>query len=200
MLVLKDSRSILSNSFSKKAILVSELSSSRQNVYAITLFLRFLKQDYESIYFQRLYFRIICIDYAWASTHAILEVLNLDDIFSYSKRIFRMAQQEKFEPGERTWIVSCVSHTMHRFSRGMKQLFKDKTYLNKKELCFLSFSLLLNSVSLESIQIIWTNIVVFFLSFKRHEKFENAYDNLREFIKERPREMCEELENVSLIS
>jgi hypothetical protein len=82
----------------------------------------------------------------------------------------------------------------------MKQLFKDKTYLNKKELCFLSFSLLLNSVSLESIQIIWTNIVVFFLSLKRHEKFENAYDNLRAFIKERPREMCEELEKVSLIS
>jgi hypothetical protein len=35
-----------------------------------------------------------------------LEVLNLDDIFSYSKRIFRMAQQEKFEPGERTSITS----------------------------------------------------------------------------------------------
>jgi hypothetical protein len=53
MLVLKDSRSILCNLFRKKTIFVSESSSSRHNVYAITLFLRFLKQDYEANYTQR---------------------------------------------------------------------------------------------------------------------------------------------------
>ena len=34
---------------------------------------------------------IIVIDYSWASIHAILEKLNLDDVGAYSKRVYRLA-------------------------------------------------------------------------------------------------------------
>jgi hypothetical protein len=62
-LLLKDLRSFTSSAGSEKSVLVSELSSSKQNVYAISSCLRFLKNEYESKFKTRLFFRIMVIDY-----------------------------------------------------------------------------------------------------------------------------------------
>lgn len=142
-LVLKDLRNFKDEDMISKRVLISELASSRHTVYAIATFLRFLKEAYERKFKSRLCFRIMVVDYSWATMHALLETLNLDTVETYSKRVFKIAtaSETDLDFDYRTWICSCSSHTMHRIARCLKTIIKDN-YI--KDICCYSFSLLMN--------------------------------------------------------
>jgi hypothetical protein len=66
------------------------MASSRQNVFAISNCLRFLKNEYEFKFKKRLFFRILVTNYSWASMHAALEARDKDSIHTNAnaRRIF----------------------------------------------------------------------------------------------------------------
>ena len=66
--------------------------------------------------------------------HEVVEVLNLENIITYSKKVFRLGSLPLEEVNnfisDRSWIGSCCSHTMKRFHRCGKAFVKEKHTLD----------------------------------------------------------------------
>ena len=77
---------------SKKYAMVAELSTDRHDTQEISIFLMQLKSMYQKFYgASNLCFRLICLDYCWASIHSFLAILNQETIEEYAQRIFKLA-------------------------------------------------------------------------------------------------------------
>ena len=125
-LIAKDLRDVNTEAFSK-SLLLSEMITSDQSSDSICNIFSILKNKFNKHFKLNLKFRIILIDYSWASIHAILETLNLEDVSAYSKRVYRLAQMRTHEINDcvknYTWLISCCSHTMHRFVKALSVKF-----------------------------------------------------------------------------
>ena len=51
--------------------------------------------------------------------HAAIQGFNLESILEYSDRVYEYCIKNlDFTNTSKSWLISCVSHAMHRFSRG----------------------------------------------------------------------------------
>ncbi|CAF0789424.1 unnamed protein product, partial [Brachionus calyciflorus] len=137
-----------------------------------------------------LVFRIIVSDYSFANIHACLRAYNDENINEYALRVFRLAQGylEVWPTDNKSWLVSCASHTMKRYVDGLKSLVKDTKI---RSLASLGFSLLLNSLNLSVITYYFKLIVYSFLDPKRTQRNYDSLTELQRLIRSRPNEESE---------
>ncbi len=104
------------------------MHTSRQDTYQIKDFCSLFKADYEKRFQNnKLAFRLIVSDYSWAAIHALIQTFNTESVVNYSDRVFNYCINNlDFNLSELSWYISCAAHTMHRYSRGVKKIFKDK--------------------------------------------------------------------------
>ncbi|CAF1137911.1 unnamed protein product [Brachionus calyciflorus] len=68
-----------------KTAIVGEYITSQHDVLSISSFLTIFKDNYEKCYPNEiLKFRLVCIDYSWASIHAVLKALNHETVIDSS--------------------------------------------------------------------------------------------------------------------
>lgn len=104
----------------------------------------------------------------------------MDRVYSYSK-----IEQESKKNQCKSWLASCASHTMHRFTVQIKKKvnFIDDYFKNFAIFCF---SLLLNCTTLNASTIIFQHMVQTFCQEYTDEEVINSIDILKTFIEERP--------------
>ena len=158
--------------WNQPGIIVNETITSRHDTSRIGEMFYLLKCSYRKKFGTALKFRIIGMDLSWATIHAALEIFNLESIDDYSKRIFDYASRTSND-FSKSFLASCCSHTMHRFTRGLKRQVKflDKEYRVFAVLCF---SLLLNTLDLESSKDIFKLMCKVFLNAKLSEEVDKA--------------------------
>jgi hypothetical protein len=110
------------------SVILSEMHTSRHDTYQIKDFISLFKSDFEKDSKKRLNFRLVCSDYSFTEMHAVVQALNTESINDYCERVYNYCIHKRdLKRIEKSWLISCVSHTMHRFSRGVSNLFtKDK--------------------------------------------------------------------------
>ena len=65
------------------------------------------------------------MDLSRATIHASLELINMETINDYCNRIYKYAKKEQApESKTKSFLASCCSHTVHRFTRGRKRQVK----------------------------------------------------------------------------
>ena len=136
--------------FEKPATIINEVITSRHDTCRIGEMFHLLKHNYRKLFDTTLSFRLIVLDLSWASIHAALEVLNMENVEEYSQRLFNYASLKANDSSRvKSFLSSCVSHTMHRFTRGLKKHVK---FFNNecKTFAVCCFSLLVNCTDLES--------------------------------------------------
>ena len=134
-------------------LLLSETSTSKHDTAQLSKMFLNLKMNYQSLYPTDNLFYMVTLDLSWASIHAATNILNNKTFTEYNNRVFRMAKGDKtaFIPSK-VLLASCLSHTMHRFTRSLnkKKIFKadEKEY---REFGVFCFSLMANCTTLEAI-------------------------------------------------
>ncbi|CAF1050218.1 unnamed protein product [Brachionus calyciflorus] len=167
-----------------KSAVVGEYISSQHDVYSISRFLSCFKDDYERCYQQdQLKFRLICLDYSWASIHAVLKALNNENVIEYSNRVFKLSNDGIIE-SDKSWLCSCVANTMKRFSHSIKNFNKNSVF--HKYVCYV-FSLLVNSSDLKTITAYLKMLGIILLSPKRPSLSKETIEQLDNALKDRPK-------------
>jgi hypothetical protein len=73
--------------------------------------------EYGRRYDKLLRFRLVVTDYSWALMHIVINGLNSETMVEYSHRVFQLANGElSIKSIEKSWIASCSSHAMKRFT------------------------------------------------------------------------------------
>ncbi|CAF1085883.1 unnamed protein product [Brachionus calyciflorus] len=184
-LLLKNyNRAIVTDTFKTKydSAVVAEYISSQHDVISISTFLSHFKDNYEKCYPNViLKFRLVCIDYSWASIHAVLKSFNNETVIDYAHRIFKLSQDGIIE-SQKSYLCSCVAHTMKRFCNSIKTIVKtDSLY---KYMCYL-FSLLVNSLDLNTITNYFKSIAVILLSPDHNDNVKKSLKSLNDALRER---------------
>jgi hypothetical protein len=81
--LMKDSKD-----FSVPGVVINETVTSRQDTTRIGEMFYLLKSHYRKKFDTTLRYRIIGMDLSWATIHAALEVMNLETVEDYARRIF----------------------------------------------------------------------------------------------------------------
>ena len=100
--------------------------------------------------------------------------MNMETFNDYCNRIYKYAKKEQAPDSKtKSFLASCCSHTMHRFTRGLKRQvkFEDNEHKTFAVLCF---SLLLNSTDLESSEDIFKLICMVSKSENYSQEVEKA--------------------------
>jgi hypothetical protein len=126
-----------------------------------------------------------CIDYCWPSIHSILKILNNETIYEYNDRIYYLAHG-KIEAArdDKVLLISCVSHTSHRFSEALKK-YKIFTDIDHRHFANKCFSLMLNCKELNEIKQIFRWICNCFLRQSNDKICQNARQSLQNIIQSR---------------
>ena len=135
-------------------------------------------------------FRLVVSDFSWPTIHATLEVLNLESIFSYSERVYRLSLEEPPRNNEvnLSWLASCASHTMNRFTKAIKLKINFGKNTDHRQFSIFSFSLLLNCTTLHQASSLFGLMVIIFCSEYETAEFQNALVAIKTAISERPEE------------
>jgi hypothetical protein len=107
------------------SLLINEMISSSHNTSSISSMLRKVKDSYEIKYGKKLVYRLVNTNYSWATIHAIIETLNSENAITYANKVFHLGKLKKLSEVDeflknRSWLVSCASHTMKRFVNNLK--------------------------------------------------------------------------------
>jgi hypothetical protein len=128
--------------------------------------------------------KIIVTDMSWYSIHAVLEIVNNEDFFQY--RVWKLANDginEAEEPmSSKSWLASCASHTMHRFSVKSSQFFVDKTIQGFAIFCF---ALLLSATSIVESNSILSKMCNVFLCKDNGDVAPNSLARLDDMLRSR---------------
>ncbi len=188
--------------FSKKGLLekkenssacVGEFSSSRHDVSQISSFFSFMKFKYEKFFHDKLAFRLVVIDYSFASIHAVLDSLNRMEIIEYANHILLVSSGKAVYDATKSYLVSCVAHTMKRFTKTLKKIIKSEDFHQFMSLCF---SLLLNCTTLDALQTYFEHICVVFRSRYKNKSFCLSFKFLQSALEQRPNSEKESLNKI----
>jgi hypothetical protein len=171
----------------KPGIIINEVITTRQDTCRISEMFLLLKHNYRKLFDTTLVFRLIVLDLSWASIHAILEILNLETVEQYANRIFKYSNgtNEEHSTKHQSFLSSCVSHTMHRFTRGLKRQVKfQNTESRTFSVC--CFSLLVNSIDLNSSKQIFKLMCKVFTNQLTDDSVSEAIESLQALIQLRP--------------
>ncbi len=142
--------------------MVGEFSSSKHDVGTLSMFFNYIKFEFEKHFKDLFAFRLVVIDYSFASIHSILNTLNKMEIIEYAKHILEISEgKANFDPSK-SYLVSCVAHTMKRFSKSIKPIEQSKE--QHAQICYY-FSLLLNSTTMLELKTYFEHITVFKIFF-----------------------------------
>ena len=183
----------------KQSAIVADMASTEHDTYRIGDFFRLLKRDHEILYKKdQLYFRLIITDYSWAFIHRIIQGLNIESIEQYMARFYDLSLGLiKTDDSKKSWLCSCVAHTMNLFAYSVK-INKEIPKRLESFIWFL-IGLLLNSLDLESMLPIYQMICYVFLSSNINRYNISALEAIEELINTRPHEketiqkICNEL-------
>jgi hypothetical protein len=81
--------------------------------------LRLVKTGFKTLFEKSLFYRYVVCDLCWPTIHAMLGVMNLEEIEDYSRRIFRyanMKEEDVDQMKQKGFLASCISHSTHRFT------------------------------------------------------------------------------------
>ena len=106
-----------------------------------------LKGQYEKMFKEPFFFKLVVTDYSWALIHSVVEVLNMMSITSYAKLVYELAEDrlDNMKRNSTTLLISCVTHTMKRFTLSIKALSLTEFQYTYLAFCF---SLLVNCTDL----------------------------------------------------
>jgi hypothetical protein len=169
-----------------KMLMLSELSSSRYDIYGMTSYLKLLKADYEYLYQldeDKFSYRLIIIEYSWNMISSCLEVFNLENLETYAQRVFNYSQGIDYEDMSKSWIYVCSTHTMNKFCKSISKII-DSDYI-RLFACF-CFSLLLNSYDLSTCSQNFELICHVFLSRYSTQLSNSSFNKLQAAIHVRP--------------
>ena len=93
---------------SKASTMVAELVSSDHKTERLTSFFMSLAFKFRAMFKRDLKFRLVVLDYSWASIHAVLDGLNRETVLSYAARAFALAKNETTIESGMTWLASCA--------------------------------------------------------------------------------------------
>ncbi|CAF1110079.1 unnamed protein product [Brachionus calyciflorus] len=93
------------------AVLLSEMTTSIQDVSQLTSFFFKTKFEYEKNNKDKFRFRMIVTDMCWALVHSIIDVLNRETVIEYSKSVFEMASGNMTlnQINSKSWLTSCAA-------------------------------------------------------------------------------------------
>ena len=169
-----------------KTLMLSELSSSRYDIYGMTSYLKLLKADHEFLYQldeDKFSFRLIIIEYSWNVINSCLEVFNLENLEAYAQRVFNYSQGIDYDDTSKSWIYVCSTHTMNKFCKSISKII-DSDYI-RLFACF-CFSLLLNSSDLAICSQYFELICHVFLSRYSTALSNSSFNKLQTAIHARP--------------
>ena len=129
-------------------VVVNEVVTSQHDTGRVSEMFLTLKNNYRRFTKTPLSFRYVVSDLCWPTIHGMLEIINMETINDYSKRMYKYATEKEVNPiNEKAFLASCISHSTHRFTRGLKRYvkFSDKDHKIFVGCCF---SLLANSTEL----------------------------------------------------
>ncbi len=172
--------------FDIPAVIVNEVITSRQDTCRIGEMFHLLKYNYKKVFDTSLNFRFIVSDLSWATIHAALEIMNLETVEEYAVRIFKYASDNNMDQARfLSFLSSCVSHTMNRFTKGLKRHVK---FLDTESKTFAvcCFSLLVNCTDLVTSKRIFNLICIVFKSEFLDENVIQARQALQALIQLRP--------------
>ena len=79
-----------------------------------------LKLDYKTLFKnEKNECKYLVLDLSWASIHAGISILNYYTFAEYNQRMFDYSKLKKAIPAEKTILISCIIHTMNRFSKAL---------------------------------------------------------------------------------
>ena len=145
-----------------------------------------LKSNFEKFANKSLFFRYVVSDLCWPTIHAVLAVLNLETIHDYSKRIYKYCTDEDLNPLEQKgFLASCISHSTHRFTRGLKRYVK---FADKEQKVFVGccFSLFAQTTQLSETKLIFGFMCEVFLRPVNDDVCTKAREALQQLIAMRP--------------
>jgi hypothetical protein len=126
---------------------------------------------------------LICIDFSWASIHACLSGFNNESAIEYSNRIFFISNPNTIDDdSNKTLLVSCVAHTMKRFSKSIESFSINQTF---HPFAMYAFSILVNTKDLLSMKKLNSLITIIFLSKTTNTLYNDAYNEINYIIKNR---------------
>ena len=123
----------------------------------------------------------------------MLEVMNLQYIEDYARRIFQYAEMKEEEVDsskQKGFLASCISHSTHRFTRGLKRYvkFSDKEH---KVFAVCCFSILANATDLQTVKKIFKLMCETFITPFENDKSQKARKTLQNLIEQRPDDTTE---------
>ena len=158
-----------------------------------------LNTNYTKLYDIDLFFRYIVCDLCWPTIHAVLKVMNLETINEYSKRIYKYStDKEVDQTRQKGFLASCISHSTHRHTKGLKRYVKFSE-TEHKVFAVCCFSLLANSTELKATKIIFKLICEVFLRPLDDHTCSNARKALQQLIELRPNDKTEIIKCVNEI-
>jgi hypothetical protein len=190
-ILLKDLREIKNCKIGTKtkSALISEMVSSEHDSYRITDFLNHLKRDYERVFSDNLSFRLVVSDFCWATMHSVVKSFNTQTLLEYATCVYELSINNFPEAFNKiTWLCSCGSHTMKRFTGSVSKVILDNQL---RIICCFSFTLLLNCTDLESMKQYFQLLCNIFLSTHKTNFFNECFQNLENAIELRPTDKLE---------
>lgn len=170
---------------------INEVVSSQHDTGRLSEMFQTMKNNFEKLGKESLFFRYVVSDLCWPTIHAILAVLNLETIHDYSKRINKYSTDEDVNPLEQKgFLASCISHSTHRFTRGLKRYVK---FADKEHKVFVGccFSLLAQTTELTETKLIFRFMCEVFLRPVDDDVSTKAREALQQLIILRPNDKTE---------
>lgn len=121
---------------------INETITSQHTTRRLLDMFNLLKSNFKFVFDTSLLFRFVVCDLCWPTIHARLEAMNLETIFEYANRIFKYSSDKEVDSTQQKgFLASCISHSSHRYARGLKRYVKfyDKEHKLFSACCF-SFS------------------------------------------------------------
>ena len=176
---------------SEPGAVVNETVTSQHDTGRLCDMFHSLSTNYSKLYDTDLFFRYIVCDMCWPTIHGALKVMNNETINEYSKRIYKYSTDKDVDPQrQKGFLASCISHSTHRYTRGLKRYVKFSD-IEHKVFAVCCFSLLANSTELKTTKVIFSLMCEVFIRQMDDKTCSNARKALQQLIELRPNDKTE---------
>ena len=169
---------------------LGEFISSNHDVLPLTIMIMRMKYQFEKFLSKQFNFRIFVCDFSWTLIHSAIESLNQISIIQYANLVMKLANDKlnKERSIEISWLASCMSHTMKRFTNFLK---KDKIHGQQYIYACYAFSLLANCTDIVIVKTYYQWIYIIFMSSVEDQLFISNRECLKTALRHRPENLAE---------
>ena len=177
--------------------MINETITSQHTTRRLLDMFNLLKSNFKFVFDTSLFFRFVVCDLCWPTIHAMLEAMNLETIFEYANRIFKYSSDKEVDSTQQKgFLASCISHSSHRYARGLKRYVKfyDKEHNIFSACCF---SLLANTTDLETTKRIFKLMCEVFLRRFDDQTCSSSRLALQHLIELRPNDKTDIIKSIN---